>query len=303
MTKKSFVKTVTRHVRRFLKKCDKDNVSALAGQSAFFILLSAVPLMMFAFTMVSLLTGRDPSTISFPEVKSAVGTQLEPYVNIFTRFIEESIRHSGSGTAIVTAVVTLWSAGKGMYFITEGISRIYTLPKKKIWLVRRIYAMGYTVVLLLMLLICVAAMALAFLFAGRISLWWKGMAARRVLFFIAYIGFMLLQALLMTLALKFYLLPKLANKRRCTVRALFPGMVLTVIAWNGLTFGMLVYIFRFATSSIYGSLGSVFLIMIWVYFMMYILLYGIQLDYLYRYRFSCKKAKRRKKKPIAASKR
>ena len=97
-----------------------------------------------------------------------------------------------------------------------------------------------------------------------------------------------------------YLYRKLTNKRRCTFRALYPGMILTVIAWNVLTFGVMIYIRHFATSSIYGTLGSVFMIMLWIYFMMYILLYGIQLDYIYRKWFSSKGIKRKIKKAKAA---
>ena len=297
---KLFVKFVTRHVMHFLKKSYKDNISALAGQSSFFIILSAVPFLMFVFSIVSMLTGRDPSSFQFPRLKSAEGGEFENLLRIISEFIEESIRRSSSGTAIVTAVVALWSAGKGMYCITEGISRIYKLPNKSIWLIKRVYAMGYTVVMLLMMLICVAVIALTFIFAERISEWYSGMILRRALFVLGYAALMLLMSFLMTLALKMYLFRKLTNKRRCTVRALYPGMILTVIAWNALTFGLIIYIRNFATSSIYGSLGSVFMIMLWIYFMMYILLYGVQLDYVYRKWFSSRRVKRRLKEAKAA---
>ncbi|WP_407384543.1 YihY/virulence factor BrkB family protein [Ruminococcus sp.] len=289
---KCFVQTVFRHVKHFLEKCYRDNISALAGQSSFFLILSAVPFLMFAFSMISILTGRDPASL-LPKLTVAEDSQVYPYARVIYRFIEESVRRSGSGTAIVTAVVALWSAGKGMYCLTDGISRIYKLPVKRIWLVRRVYAMGYTVVMLLLMLVFLFMMGGTFIFAGLIMELWKELALRYVLAVLMYIILALIQSFLMTLALKLYLHRKLRNQRRCTFRALFPGMLLTVIAWNLLTFGVMFYVTNFATSSIYGSLGSVFMLMIWIYFMMFILLYGIQINYIYRYRFCRSRKKKR----------
>ena len=295
-TKSGFINNVISHVKHFLNKSYRDNIPALAGQSAFFIILSVVPLMMFAFAMLSILTGEDIESvaISLPELENY------PLVEKLIQFVEDSIKSSGSGTLIVTAVVTLWSAGKGMYCITGGISRIYQLPNRSFWLFKRIFAMGYTVVILLMFLLCVGVMAFCIFFADTISAMWGGTWFKRLLFFLSYILFGLLQALLMTVALKMYLRGKLNNRKYHSIRALYPGMLLTVIAWNALTFGVMIYIRHFAVSSIYGSLGSIFMLMLWIYFMMYILLYGIQLDYIYRAYLSgamrSKKGKRKKKK-------
>lgn len=292
---RSLVVKATAHIKHFLKKSYQDNVSALAGQSAFFILLSAVPLMMFAFSLYSLLTGKQFSYDDLPKVNTEINTVARYIVT----FIERSMQRASTGKVIVTAVITLWSAGKGMYCITEGIARIYRLPNKHIWLFKRVFSMGYTVVTLLIFLLCIGAAALDVLFAQTLT---RALGLdstfHYLLYLLLYFFIGLLQAFLMTFALKLYLRRKTDDHRYLTMRALLPGMLLTVLAWNVLSIGVMIYLRHFAVSSLYGSLASVIVIMVWIYFMMYLLLYGVQLNYIYRREFaqlSLKKLLRRQR--------
>ncbi len=286
---------------RFMDKAYKDNLPALSGQSAFFLILSAPPLLMFGFTLVSMLTGRDIKSVAVTFISNIQNIEDFPFIDYIVRFIEASLNRSGSGTAIVTAVVTLWSAGNGIYCITEGISRVYELPNKRIWLTKRLFSMLYTMIMLLVVMLYIAFLGVNIIFAAGISKMIGFSELREFLVVLLYIVFGLLQALLMSLALKLFLREKVEDKRYCSLRALMPGMLLTVAAWYVLTFGVTLYIRHFATSSIYGSLGTVFIMMMWIYFLMYILLCGIELNYIYRETFSRKRKKKKSGQDTAAS--
>lgn len=289
-----FFHTVYRHVMNFLNKSYEDNIAALSGQSAFFLILSSVPLVMFIFALLLILTGKsisDGSTIIHFDTDNSVILFLEKY-------IVEAAKRATSGTAVITAIMTLWSAGRGLYCITEGISRIYRLPNKRIWLMKRVFAMGYTVVMLIMLILGFAVFVLNFLVSQKFSQffgenvflnWLTGLLNPIVL--------EALQLVIMTLALKFYLRGKVEEKRYYSFRALFPGMLFTVIIWHIVNYGVSLYLQYFSASSIYGSLGTAAILMIWMYILMFVLLYGIQLNYIYRDTFSgLKKLQLRKPK-------
>ena len=256
-------------IKYILDKSYRDNIPALAGQSAFFLLLSAIPLILFVFSMISLLTGKDLKAEDF----SAIPVQgTLPYFDKLVNYIVESVHKATSGTAIITAIVMLWSAGKGMYCITDGILRIYRSPNNKFWLLRRIYAM---------------ASSINHLIGDGEQIHWLTHVLLQLLLTV-------LQVLLMTWALKLFL----RNKVKCsytTMRALIPGMLITVIAWKILTFGVVYYLRHFAVSSVYGSLAGVFMVMIWVYFLTYLLLYGVQINFVYRHEFSTFRLFKRKK--------
>ena len=281
------LKTIIEHVEHFIKKCNLNNIPALSGQSAFFILLSIVPLILFVFAIYSILTGKSSDSISLPDVSLINGDEFR-YLRILVQYVEDSIRSSGSDTVIITAVVTLWSAGRGAYCATEGIARIYQIPNKRFWLFKRIFAMGYTVVLMLMMLVCVLVMVVNFIVTGLFTRVLNLSWLRWPLIFLSYLLLGGLIMLLMALAVKLFLRKKIKNKRYYSMRSLLPGMALIVIAWNAVTIGVMLYIRYFSTSSLYGSLGTLFILMLWVYMMMFILLLGVQLNYIYRGEFSRK---------------
>lgn len=285
--KQGKIGVIFRHVQHFLEKSYRDNIPALSGQSAFFIMLSIVPLMLFAFSLYSILTGNDPERISLPEAVKGIEDESNIII-VLLRYIEDSVIHSSSGTTIITAVMALWSAGRGIYCVTEGIARVYQIPNKRFWVFKRLSAMLYTLVLLIMMMICIAVMVLNFLLAGVLTQVWHEATVRWIMIVLSYIVLGFLLALLLSFGVKLYLWRKIKNKRYYSMRALIPGMFLTVIAWNVLTIGVMLYIRYFSTSSVYGSLGTVFVLMVWLYFMAYIFLYGVQLNYIYRGQFSRK---------------
>ena len=237
--------------------------------------LSFIPFVMFAVSILSVFGKMN--IIQLPE-----GLLEYTGSNEIVKFVSSTVRSSSSSTSVITAVISLWTAGRGMYIITDGINRIYRLPKKSFWLVKRIYAMGYTTVMLLIMIIIFALLSVGTLFNEEMNALlndilpsWMGNFMLSILADILLIFFM-------TLALKLYLLSKVPDRRYVKFRVLLPGTVITVIAWNLYIFGMQIYTAHFSTSSVYGSLGTVAVFMMIVYFMMYILLCGIQLNFIYK---------------------
>lgn len=303
---------VYRHVQRFLVKSRKDNVPALAGQSAFFILLSIIPFIIFFFLIVAMIFG-EPKTDLAEQAVAETDSSFLTSLSVFLQKFLLQVYESRSNTLIITAVMTLWSAGKGMYIITDGISRIYQIPVKYVWLFRRIFAMGYTFVMLVMLMITVAILTLSAAIESYLNSATEGLPlVTQILFGLRYVFTTVIMTLFLTIALKLYLRRRVDDKKYAKFRVLIPGAFFTAVAWSVLTWGVEFYMKHFSASSVYGSLCAVLIIMLWVYFVMYLLLYGVQINYIYReqfYNFSLretlsklkKKKKEKKEKKAEAS--
>ena len=95
------------NIRHILNKNKKDNISAISGQSAFFILLSLVPLIMFIISLSSML-GIGSDKVSIPDT----GDVMADSVNKFILAVIQSARKGSTGMAVTTLIVALWSAGK-----------------------------------------------------------------------------------------------------------------------------------------------------------------------------------------------
>lgn len=271
------IKAIFAHIKHFLRKNKRDNVPAIAAQSSFFIVLSFVPFLLFIFAISSLLSG-DSSNI-YNSIPRDSGNQF-----IFD--ILKDAYQRAAGAAVYTIVIALWSSAKGMYAITDGVRRIYRLPDKHPWLLKRIFSMGYTVILFFLLIILLAATTVMALTEDFILPYVESFPfALQVLFALRYIVLFSLLVVLMTLALKIFLLRKVSDRRFAKFRVLLPGMAGTALGWMLFSIGISVYTKYFGGASIYGKVSSVIVLLIWVYFSMYILLCGIQLNYIYRKKF------------------
>ncbi len=267
-------------IKYFLKKSSRDNISAISAQSAFFLILSIVPFLMFAFAVLSFFN------IPRSVYESYIQQAISPDVNTYLKGFIETAYNNSIGIAFTTIIAALWSAGKGIYSITEGINRIYKLKYKKFWIIKRLYAMLYTLLMFIVMVITVCILIVAEFFDELIKPYLKSLPyVLELLYTLRYLVAFTVMVLLMSLALKLYLRRKVKDKRWAKFRLQLPGVIITALSWFLFSFGMTIYIKFFNGFSIYGSLGTLAVVMIWIYFSMYILLYCIQFNYVNRHYF------------------
>ena len=270
------IKTIIEQVKYFLDKCSDDNISAIAGQSAFFIILSFVPFLMFAFAILSFLNIPQVIFDSYVEnnLSSDVGMYLEQIIN--------SSYASAASVALVTIIAALWSSGKGVYSVTEGIRVIYNLPNKHNWLIKRIFSAGYTFLMFVVLILAIIVSLISNFFQDSIEPYIKTLPyAVTVLYGLRYLIMFVLVVLMIALALKVYLRSRVEDKRYAKFRVQLPGAILTAFIWTLLSKGINIYVELFNGFSIYGSIATAAVIMIWLYFTMYVFLCCVQFNYIY----------------------
>ena len=103
----------------FYKKIVFDNIFAIAGQSAFFLILSAVPLLMFS---VSVLQSLHLSTETLGDFLGDTysSTQVSEWFKSLNNMYK-----APTSISVITLIATLWSASKGMHAITNGLNRVH----------------------------------------------------------------------------------------------------------------------------------------------------------------------------------
>ncbi len=276
-------------IKYFLSKSKEDNISAIAAQSAFFLVLSIVPFLMFAFAVLSYFN--IPREFYETYIQ---GVFVDDWGDKLKSIVDTTYANS-IGIAFTTIIVALWSAGKGLYSITDGINRIYKIEYKRVWIIKRIYAMGYTLLMFLVMVLTVGLLIVTEFFDNQLRPFIKNLPyILGIIYTLRYFVVFAALLLLVSLAIKLYLRNKVDDKRWAKFRLQLPGVFLTALCWLGLSYGIRIYVKYFNGFSIYGSLTSIAVIMIWFYFSMYILLYGIQFNYInrreiYNFRFRKKK--------------
>ena len=248
-------------VRLFVKKCKSDNISAFAAQSAFFIILSIIPFLMLFISLVQY----TPVTESM--IMEAVDRAMPSYVSPFLISVIHEIYNRSVGIISVTAIVAIWAAAKGIQYLSGGLNSVYDIEETRNYFYLRLRAMLYTLVLVvaivlsLMLLIfgnSIQSFLMQYLpIVGRLT---KVILSLRTLIMLAVFIFF------------FAILFKMLPNRKATLKSQLPGSLLCAVAWSVFSYGLSIYVDYFNGFSMYGSLTTIVLVMLWLYFCMYILL-------------------------------
>ena len=273
---KKIILSVYGKLKPFIKKINSDNIFAIAGQSAFFLILSSVPLLMFG---VSLLQNMHIPEEALDKVFAIVFN--EAVTKNVSSFISNLYRDATS-ISVITLIVTLWSAAKGIHAVTNGLNRIHNTYENRNWLFLRLRAMLYTV---LVFVIMFASMIVLML-GSTVSDWLSESmeSLPMILSLLVQLRYVIIFIYIVTMfALLYRNFPNLSKEQRRQYGffSQLPGALFTAAAWFLLTIGISIYVTDFNGFSIYGGLLRLAVIMIWLYFCMICLMIGAELNYCY----------------------
>ncbi len=264
-------------VQGFMNRLNTDHVGAFAAQAAYFILLSFIPFLMLLLTLVQY----TPVT---QDVVTGVLLRIVPGTGDFRKFLLNIIREVyGKSTAVVpiSAIFTLWSAGKGVQALTNGVNAIYHIDETRNYLVMRIRSAFYT----LLFIFAVIGSLLLLVFGNTI----QKMLTKYIPVLsrvTAYIIGMRTGISMLILMVIFLMVYKFLPNRKASIRSQIPGAVVSAVAWSLFSLCFSVYLDVYdGMSNMYGSLTTIILILLWLYFCMLIMLIGAEINAYFEEKF------------------
>ncbi|MBQ3028022.1 MAG: YihY/virulence factor BrkB family protein, partial [Lachnospiraceae bacterium] len=146
-------------IKAFLKKLREDTVSAFAAQTAFFVILSFFPFLIFLLTLVRFLP------VETERLLASVQSVFPETVHEFIGVLLYEVLQKTSGAVVSLSVITaLWSASRGFLVIIQGMNAVYGNKETRNYFVLRFLAVGYTLVFAVIL----ALTLLLLVFGNRI---------------------------------------------------------------------------------------------------------------------------------------
>lgn len=259
----------------FLNRTKKDHVGAYAAQCAYFIILSFIPFVLCLMTIAQKTTA-----LTEDMVRQAI---LQIFPDNFEGFITEIIDEVYSkSTAVIpiTAVTALWSAGKGLQSLTNGLNTIYHVKETRNWLLTRIRSVFYTLIFVIALMVSLLLLVFGNNLQRTISKY-APFLADLIGIILGARTFLVFAVLMLVFLCLFRFLPN----RSATFKSQLPGAALTAVAWMAFSYGFSLYFTYFSFSNMYGSLTTIMLLMIWMYICMTIVLYGAEVNAYYEKQF------------------
>lgn len=252
---------------RFYQECKSDNVSAYAAQAAYYTLLSAIPFLLFFGALLKY------TPVSLDFLIKGVRLVLPDYISGFLVSIIRETYETSAGLLSISAIVAIWSAARGIQYLTEGLNQMYDLVETRNWLKLRFWSIIYTFIMIFSIV-----MMLVLLVFGRTLQNWLAQYVPAI----AGITHVLLKlkslisigGMTFIFALFYWAFPNRKGKggNRITYLRQLPGALICSVAWYLFSFGVSVYVDYFHGFSSYGSLTTIVLIMFWLYIGMYIMM-------------------------------
>lgn len=244
------------------------HTGAYAAQAAYFFVLSLIPIILLLMMLVRF------TPIEMEDVMAAVLKVFPTSVEGFIRNIVWQVYNQSASVIPITIVITLWSAGKGVLSMTAGLNNIYESTETRNYLYLRLRASIYTVIFLLAIVLSL----ILSVFGNSIGLMVNEHApflGHMIDYIIRIRTFLTLGVLTVFWDLVYRFLPNRSGREKTTLKKQLPGAFFTACGWQLISFVFSIYLDIFTGfSSMYGSLTTVILIMLWLYGCMYVILLG-----------------------------
>lgn len=251
----------------FSRQLKRDNIAAYASSTAFFFFLSIAPLLMIIFSIISYTPLTEQMLVDLL-------SNIIPGVfkGIAVSFVEQMYRSAGKVIPLA-AIVALWSAGKGMMGLQMGLNVAHGVVETRNFIIIRLQASFYTLVTL-------SAILVTFVF----SLFTKNLTAfvekyaphlLDLASFFRHYRFIFGWAILTII---FSLIYTVVPNKKIKLKYQIPGAVFAAIGWQLYSWLFSLYLTHFNAMSTYGSLSTIIIVQIWLYFSMYLLLIGANLN-------------------------
>ena len=257
-----------RLVQMFMRKMKRDRVDAYSAQSAFYIIMGFIPFVMLLLTLLQYtpLTPDDMMGMLMNALPDSLKEMVADVVNsLFT-----------SSTALLsgTAIAAVWASGKAVLAITNGLNSVYDIEETRNYVVMRIRSSFYILVMLVSLILTLALLV----FGNQIH----AVIVDHFPIFRDVSGFIISVRTVITLillTLLFAAMYTMLPNTRQQFSGQIPGAVAAAVSWSLFSYGFSVYLnYAHGRSAVYGSLTTAVMIMLWLYFCMWLLFLGAEIN-------------------------
>ena len=261
--------------KRLVKEIGDDDVSGAAAEMSYRFFLALFPFFLLLSAMGAFAASSINVANPTDEVMKLVGDSLPPdAASVLREQVEGVINTRNPALLSIGILGTLWSASSAIQTIMKALNRAHEVKETRPLLKRYALAVGLTLTAGLFILggfvILLGGQLLGKEIAGQI-----GLEGAAVTFFTLARWPLVALALLIAMAFIYWAAPNI----KLPFQWISPGAVMFVITWLLATYLFGMYVANFGSySATYGTLGSVVILLVWLYLTSFIMLAGAELN-------------------------
>jgi membrane protein len=262
-------------IRKTIQAAGEQRLPGLAAEMAYNAMLSLFPAILAVLTAIGLFR---PLKVTF----EALASQLSEVVPtealwLIQGFADAVSGSSDSGLFSISFVLALWTASGALSAAMAALDQIHRVPRQQVrpfWQAR-VVALGLTIGAILLLLLAVGLLFLSDIAVRNVAEYSGSFRFRLLRFW----QLLTLPLVLMIMSLTFGFIYRYGPSRWNPGQPIMPGAVLAAVLWAIISNLFRNYVRHFGNyNQVYGTVGAVIVLMLWLYLSSLVLLIGDQLN-------------------------
>ena len=246
--------------RRVWNEVQHDYVVDIASALAYNFLFSLFPLLLFLVALLGFVANQGSQLTTL--LYSSMGRVLPPGAgDLISKTMNAVVQGAGGGKMTVGIILGLYSASSGTAEMMTGLNMVYDIRDRRSWLRVRLLALVLTIAMAILSMVALAIV----LFGGDLAnhlanagtigpvanVVWRVVQWPAALFFVS-----------LSFALVYYFGPDVEQHWYWVT----PGSFIGVLLWLAISFILRGYLHFFNSyNRMYGSLGALILLLLWLY--------------------------------------
>jgi membrane protein len=259
----------TKYLAQLYVRFRDDDLPAMSAQLTFYLLLSLFPFLLFLLNILSL------TSVPIQSYTDRIIEFLPNDVAQFYRdFVSEMLGVKSAALLSVSAIITVWSASRGVQAIGKCLNKACDANEDRPFLKLTAITVFFTLCMVVLVLI-----TLLFMIFGRVigQNLFGLIHAEQV--FLKLWNVLRYAVPIIGMFFVFFLLYKIIPNCRLARRDVLPGALFSTAGWIITSLVFAFYINHFTSyTRIYGSIGAVIILLIWLYLSSIVLLLGGEIN-------------------------
>ena len=258
---------IIHNLRDFAGSMSKKNISAFSASTAFFLFLSLIPMLAVICAVIPYTALTEELLLSL--IADYIPTSVSPIV----ADIVEDVYSRSAGVLSVAIIGTLWTAGKGMLALIRGLNAINDVEENRNYFVLRTVSSFYTLIMIVVVILSLLVMVFGNVLVELIV---REFPQVQILFeFLMNCRFIFAWIIL---TIVFTMIYAYVPNRRMKFFDQLTGGMFSAVVWSCFSWCFSVYVDRFEGFGTYGSLATIVVVMLYLYFCMYIIMIGAYIN-------------------------
>lgn len=253
----------------FIIKINNDDIFALASQLAYYLMLTFFPLIIFIMSIVSFM--------NFDSVAVINGLQTilpKSVIELTETIIVQVFEYQNTGILGGSFLAIIWAASAGFRGLSKAVDKAYGLTDNRNVITRTIVSLIGTILLGLAIIGSLAILVFGNVISKHLLKQFNLPSSLNIIWNTLRYG-----AIIVILIFIFAAIYKFLPSKKVKWREAIVGAIISAVGWVSVSMIFSFYINNFNNySKIYGSLATVFILMIWLFLSSIILIFGVEVN-------------------------